>query len=130
MVASFETTSHAGQTASTVLLNINPNQNLSLDLDSSRYSNVLKPIIECMHYSPLDQALTMFGFVALVHLSKAFSSTNYNQSEGLITFDVDSHKTSISKVRFYMMLGFSSIDGLIDPESISSSEIIKMFYME
>lgn len=66
--------------------------------------------------------------VPLIHLTKAFSTTNYEQSEALITFRVDSHQTSISKSQFYKLLGFTVIDDLVDPESIPSSAIVAMFY--
>lgn len=92
MVASSETPSVAEQTASTVVLNIKPNQNLDLDLESSKYAEYLKPMIECLRYSPLAQALTMVESVLLIHLWKAFSTANYKHNEAMITFKVDSHK--------------------------------------
>lgn len=101
---------------------------MSLDLDSSRYSDVLKVMIKCLSYSPLAQALIIFESVPLVHLSKAYSSSNYSQIECSIDFEIDSNITSISKARFSRMLGFSSAKGLVHPESFSSFEIINMFY--
>ncbi|CAH1437860.1 unnamed protein product [Lactuca virosa] len=127
MAASSETPSVAKQTASTVMLNIKPNQNLALDLDSSKYVDSLNSMVERLRYSPLAQALTMAESVPLVHLSKAFSTTNYKQSEVMITFEIDSHKTSISKSRFCRLLGFTATDDLVNPETISSSAIIEMF---
>ena len=94
---SSETPSIAEQIGSTVMLNIKENQNLILDLNSSRYSDDLKLMIECQKYSHTAQALTMVKIVPLVHLSKAYSSAFYNQHEGVINFEIDSHKTSISK---------------------------------
>ncbi|CAI9261906.1 unnamed protein product [Lactuca saligna] len=82
MAASSETTSHAYKTASTILLNIKPNQNLALDLDSSHYSEVLKSLIECLCYSLLAQALTMSESVPLIHPSSVYSSANYMQNKG------------------------------------------------
>lgn len=66
--------------------------------------------------------------VSLVHLSKAFSTANYKQSEALITFEVDSHKASISKYRFCWLLGFTATDDLVNPESIPSFVIGEVFY--
>lgn len=128
MATSSETTSHAGQTASSVMLNIKPNQNLTLDLNSSQYSRALKPMIECLQYSRLAQALTMAESVPLIHLSRAYLSAIYNPNEGVITFDIDSNKTSVSKTRLCRMLEFSSKEGLVDPELISSAAIIEMFF--
>lgn len=56
------------------------------------------------------------------------SSSNYNPNEGVITSEVDSNKTSIFKNQFCRLLGFTAIESLVDPESISSSTIIEMFY--
>lgn len=128
MVGSSETTSFSDQFASMMMLNVKPQQNLTLDIDSSRYPEALRPMIECLRFSPLAQALTMAKSVPLVHLSKAYSTANYNQAEGVITFEVASHKTSISKSRFCRRLGFAITEGLVDPDSISSSTLIEMFY--
>lgn len=124
MVASSETLFVAEHSGSTVMLNIKANQNLILVLNSSRYSDELQPMIECMKYSPISQDLTMAESVPMVHFSQAFSSTFYNQNEGVITFELDSHKTFISKTRFCRLLGFSSAEDLVDPESISSAAIL------
>lgn len=69
----------------------------------------------------------MVKTMPLVHLSKAYSYAFYNQHEGVIIFEIDSHKTSISKTLFCWLLLFSSFEGLVNPESISSSSIIEMF---
>ncbi|CAI9271278.1 unnamed protein product [Lactuca saligna] len=121
MADSSETPFVFKQTGSTMMLNIKANQNPILDLKSSRYSDDLNPIIECLKYSPIAQALTMAETMSMVHLSKAYFSAFYNQNEGVINFESDSHKTSISKTQFCRLLGFSSSEGLVDPESIPSS---------
>ncbi|CAI9261652.1 unnamed protein product [Lactuca saligna] len=77
MVASSETPSVAKQTASTIMLNIKPNQNLVLDLESSKYTDSLKSMIEFLQYSLLAQALTMAESLPLIHLLKAFSTADY-----------------------------------------------------
>lgn len=128
MARSSETASFADESASVIMLNVKPNQNLILDLDSSRYIEALRPMIECLRFLPLAQALTISESVPLIHLSKAYSSANYSQYEGVIHFKVASHKTSISKSLFYILLGFASFEGLVDPESISASTHIDMFY--
>lgn len=128
MAASTKTTSFVDQSTSVIMMNIKSGQNLILDLDASRYNEVLKPMIECLRYSLLVQALTMAGTILLVHLSKAFSSATYNQREGVIHFEVASNKTSISKSHFCKILGLSTTVELVDPESISIIALIDMFY--
>lgn len=49
-------------------------------------------------------------------------------SRNHITFEVASHKTSISKAHFCKRLGFTATEGHVDPESISSSVPIEMFF--
>ncbi|CAI9266356.1 unnamed protein product [Lactuca saligna] len=126
---SSKTPSITEQTASSVMLNIKPNQNLILDLDSSKYADSLKHMIECLRYSPLVQPLMMDENVPLVHLFKAFSIASYQHSEAMITFEVDSHKTSISKARSSRMQGIYSTVVVVYLESISSSTILEMFYL-
>ena len=70
----------------------------------------------------------MVESVPLVHLSKAYSSAIYCQQDGVIHFEVASHKSSISKARFCKLLGFASTEGLMDTESISSIALIEIFY--
>ncbi|CAI9296681.1 unnamed protein product [Lactuca saligna] len=88
MTASTHITSFADQSTSMIMLNIKLGQNLILDLDASCYNELLYPMIECLRYSPLVQALTMAYSLPLVHLSKAYSSVNYSQSEELIHFEI------------------------------------------
>lgn len=110
------------------MLNIKPNQNWSLAMNSSRYTEGLKPLIECLSYSPLYQALNLGEYVPLVHLPKAYSSTNHNPNDRVITFDIESYKTSISKTQFSSMLGLTSTEVPVDPKSISSTATIKMLF--
>lgn len=125
---SSETPSVAEQMAKSTLLNIKPNQNLILDLDSSKYVVSLQPLIECLRLSPLAPTLTMAENVRLVHLSKAFSTVGYQEGEVIIMFDIGTQKTSIAKSRFSQLQGFSQHGDLVDPECISSSAILEMFY--
>ncbi|CAI9281062.1 unnamed protein product [Lactuca saligna] len=70
----------------------------------------------------------MAKHVPLVRLSKAFSTASYQQHESVITYEIDSHKTSISMSRFSQLLGFSQARDLTDSDSISSSATQEMFY--
>ncbi|CAI9275026.1 unnamed protein product [Lactuca saligna] len=128
MAGSSETTSFADQSTSVVMLNVKPSQNLILDLTASCYNESLRSIIECLHFSPLDQALTMVESISLIHLSKAFSTLSYVLADDVINFEIDSKKSSINKARFCRMLGFGTSEGPVDPALISSFGLIHMFY--
>ncbi|CAI9283282.1 unnamed protein product [Lactuca saligna] len=110
------------------MLNLNPDQNLILDLDSTRYNETLRPMIECLKYSPLAQALTMVESIPMVHLSKAYSFATYIQAYEIIISEVAMSRTSINKARFCKMIGLDSSEYLVDPDLISSIDPINMFY--
>lgn len=128
MVGSNETTTFADHSTSEIMLNIKTGQNLILDLKASRYNEALKPMIKCLRYSLLAQSLTMEDNVPLVHLSKAYSYGTYSQQEGVIQFEVASHKTSISKPSLCIILGLSTTEALVDPKSILVSALINMLF--
>ncbi|CAI9294353.1 unnamed protein product [Lactuca saligna] len=98
------------------MMNLNPSQNLILDLDSSRYNDPLKLMIECLWFSPIAQALTMAYTIPLVYLSKVYSCATYTQADGIITFEVTTNKTLINKARFCRMLWLDSSEDLVDPD--------------
>ncbi|CAI9261653.1 unnamed protein product [Lactuca saligna] len=87
------------------MLSVKPSQNLILDLHSSRYNEPLKPMIECLQFSLIAQALIMVDSIPLFHLSKAYSFATYLQPDGLITFkkpntkDQKDNETSTSKYK-------------------------------
>ncbi|CAI9263712.1 unnamed protein product [Lactuca saligna] len=128
MAGSSETTSSADQSTSFIMLNLKPCQNHILDLDSSRYNEPLRPMVECLRYSPLAQALIMVESIPLVHLSKAYSSATYIKVDGVITFKVATNMTSINKAYLCRMLGIELSEVLVDPDSDSSIDLINMFY--
>ena len=128
MAASSKTPYVVEQMAHSTLLNIKANQNLILDLDPTKYDAFIQPLIECLRYSPLLISLTKTENVPLVHLSKAYSTASYQQREEMITFEVDKTKTHITKSRLCTLLGLPQGCDLINPESISNSTILEMFY--
>ncbi|CAI9264710.1 unnamed protein product [Lactuca saligna] len=83
-----------------------------------------------MRHSLVDHALSMIENVPLIHLSKAFSTARYLESGSIITFEVGTQQTSITKAGFSQLLGFPASRDLIDPESISSSSILEMFFQK
>lgn len=107
-----------------MMLNVMPRENLTSDLDSSCYNEALRSMIECLRFSPLAQALTMAESILMVHFSKAYSFAIYSQLDGVVHFEVTSHKSLISNACFCILLGFASTDGLMDPDSISSTALI------
>lgn len=127
-MASFENVSFIDQSASVIMLNIKPNQNLIVDLDESHYNALIKHLIECLRFSPLMKVMTMHEDVSLMHLSKAYSTAIYNKTEEIINFEVSSHKTSITKSNFCKLLGLVSCDVGVDPESIPATSLIDMFF--
>lgn len=118
MAASSETPSATDQTTSSGLLSININQNLILDIYSFKYDEFLQLLIECPRYSPLAPTLSMIENAPLVHLSTTFSTSRYQESGSIITFEVGSQHTSIIKSRLSRLIGFPSSRDFVDPESI------------
>lgn len=58
----------------------------------------------------------------------AYSTASYQKGEELISFQIHNHKTQITKSRFYNLLGLPQGRDLIDPESVSNSALLEMFY--
>lgn len=86
------------------------------------------PISECLKYSLLTIALTQRENVHLSILSKAYTSANYVKDEKKIYFYIQNHTTSISKSRFYTLLGLPQIEDMINLETISNAALLEMFY--
>ncbi|CAI9281339.1 unnamed protein product [Lactuca saligna] len=82
-----ETPYAADQSASSWLLGINANHNLILDLDPPKYDAFLQTLIECLRYSPLATTLSKTENVHLALLSKAYSTTRYEESGVVINFE-------------------------------------------
>lgn len=99
-MASSEIVSFEDQSSSVIISNIKATQNLIVDLDASRYNALIKPLIECLRFSPLMKVMTMYEDVPLIHLSKAYSMSIYNKYDEIVSYEVSSHKTSISKANF------------------------------
>lgn len=99
-----------------------------IDLGPLKYDNYLLPIVECLKYSPLVSALTKIDSVPMSLLSKAYSSASYIKEKQRITFEVHNRKTSITKSRFFSVTGLAQTDDMIDPESVTNSSVLEMFY--
>lgn len=70
----------------------------------------------------------MAELIPLFNPSKAYSSVTYIQADEIITFEVSTNRTSINKGQFCTMLGLDSFEGLVDWNSISSTDLVNMFY--
>ncbi|CAI9281376.1 unnamed protein product [Lactuca saligna] len=127
MASSSNTPSATDQTDSSGLLSLNPNQNLILDHDPSKYEAFLHPLIECLGHSPVAQALSMTENVPFIHLSNAFTTTRYQESRSIITFKVGFVQTSTTKACFSRLLRVPVSRDLIDLKSASSSVVLEMF---
>ncbi|CAI9284802.1 unnamed protein product [Lactuca saligna] len=64
------------QTAHSTLLTVKPNQLMIVDIEPYKYEPYLRPIFECLKYSPLVHALTKMEDVPITLLSKAYSSAS------------------------------------------------------
>lgn len=76
------------QTASTVMLKFKVNQNLVADLEASKYNPTIRLLIECLKYSTLMKALSIFEKVPLSYLSEAYSTAIYHNTQEVINFEV------------------------------------------
>ena len=116
------------QTASSSLLTIKPNQNLIIDLNPFLYDPYMLQVVECLKYSPLMIAITQVESVLMSLLSQVYTTTSYDKSKERIFFEIFNHKTSVSRVRFCSMLSLASDDSLVNPDSISTTQLFTMFY--
>lgn len=115
------------QIASTAMLKIKFVHNLVADLEALKYNPNIRPLKECLKYSPLMKVLSMFEKVPLFLLSQAYSTAIYHSTEEVINYDVLGHKTSISKVHFCKLLGFYSYPDVIHPDSVAIYRLFTMF---
>ncbi|CAI9303778.1 unnamed protein product [Lactuca saligna] len=107
MIGSSENMPFVNQSASMIMLSVNPNQNMIIDLNTTHYNALLHPMIKCLKLSPLMKALIMVDELPLVCMSRAYSSAIYNIQDEVINFEVANHKTSINKPNFCKLLGLA-----------------------
>ncbi|KAI3515992.1 hypothetical protein L1887_14899 [Cichorium endivia] len=85
-------------------------------------------MIECLKYSRLSKALTASASVPISLLSAAYSTAFYNKAGEMVTFEVGSVKTKISKSRFGKLLGFTDTADMVDPESLQPVTLPRLIY--
>ncbi|KAL4554680.1 hypothetical protein LXL04_037282 [Taraxacum kok-saghyz] len=103
-------------------------QNCYADFDHTKYPSGLQIIIEFLKSSILNKALTVHAVVSHKALTKAYSSAKYNSAKNIVEFDLETGKrTTITKTAFTKLLGLSIDPALIDPDTISSSDMIYTF---
>ncbi|KAL4579731.1 hypothetical protein LXL04_015895 [Taraxacum kok-saghyz] len=103
-------------------------QNCYADLDYTKYPPTLHVLIEFLKSSVLNKALTAHAVISRKALTKAYSSAKYNSTKNIVEFDLESGKrTAITKTAFTKLLNLSIDQALIDPDKVSSADMIHAF---
>lgn len=116
------------QFASTITLVVKQNQNLIVDLDFSKYPKVGQPLIVCLNHSVLRKALVYYEEVPLSALILAYSTSNYNKSTYVMSFDIQGKKAVISKASFCKLLGLPVGEGYSNPDHVSYANMLKVLH--
>ncbi|KAL7592742.1 hypothetical protein Lser_V15G34731 [Lactuca serriola] len=123
-----ESSSVQDTSARSNLLTIKPQQNLIIDLTPVIYEPYMLYVVKCLKYSPLVDALTKVEVVPMTFLSYIYSTTYYDKVAERIHFDIHNEKTSISKNRLCALIGLAHEPTLVNPDSITTSQLFSMFY--
>ena len=103
-------------------------QNCIANLDYTSYPASLQIIIAFLKSSVLNTALTAHANVSRKALTRAYTTSKYNTAKNVMEFELEIGKrTSISKISFTKLLNLSTEPALMDPDSISSSDMLKTF---
>ena len=103
-------------------------QNCSANLDYTRYPESIQILIEYLRSSVLNRALTAQASVSIKSLTRAYTTSKYNSAKNVVEFELETgFKTAISKTCFTKLLNLSTDKYLNDPDSVSSSDMIKTF---
>ncbi|KAL7589612.1 hypothetical protein Lser_V15G41251 [Lactuca serriola] len=116
------------QTATSSLLTIKPNQNMIIELTPFVYDSYMLYVVECLKYSPLVFALTQVEAVPMSLLSQVYSSATYDRNKDRIYFTIHDKKSSISKAKFYSILGLAVDSSIISPDFITTAQLFTMMY--
>ena len=104
------------------------NQNCSANLDYTRYPESLHMMIAFLKSSVLNKALTAHAQVSIKALTKAYTTSKYNSAKEVVEFELESGiRTAISKSSFTKLLNLSTDPHLIDPDLVSSVDMINTF---
>ena len=103
-------------------------QNCCANLDYNRYPESLHILIEFLKSSDLNTALTAHAKVSMKALTKAYTTSKYNTAKNVVEFELETGiRTAISKLSFTKLLNISIEPALMDPDKISSSDMINTF---
>lgn len=105
MVSSFDRVSFMDLTTSSITLTVKQNEILINDLDASKYPIVVQQLIKCLNYLILKKELAHHEDVLLSALILTFSTTSYSKSLDVMNFEVQGHKTRVSKANFFKLSG-------------------------
>ena len=103
-------------------------QNCYADLDHTKYPEPLHILIVFLRSSVLNTALTAHARVSTKALTKAYTTSKYNTSKNVVEFELETGvRTAISKTSFTRLLNLTTEAIPIDPDAISSSDMINTF---
>ena len=103
-------------------------QNCSAVLDYTQYPESLHVMFEFLKSSVLKKALTAQADVSIKALTKAYTTSKYNSAKNVVEFELEmGTRTAISKSSFTKLLNLSTDQALIDPDKISSADMINVF---
>lgn len=74
-------------------------------MDASKYPIVVQQLIKCLNYLILKKELAHHEDVLLSALILTFSTTSYSKSLDVMNFEVQGHKTRVSKANFFKLSG-------------------------
>ena len=105
-------------------------QNCYADLDHTKYPEPLHVLIEFLKSSVLNTALTAHARVSMKALTQAYTTSKFNSTKNVIEFELETRvRTAISKSSFTRLLNLTTEATPIDPDTISSSDMINTFNM-
>lgn len=85
-------------------------------------------MIESQNHLILKKSLTHHEEVPLLTIILAYNIVTYNKKMDLMKFDVQGHKTDITKTTFCKLLRLRTSDGYSNHDLFSSSSIIKVYH--
>ena len=94
----------------------------------TRYPESLQNLIEFLRSYVLYTALTAQASVSIKSLTRAYTTSKYNSAKNVVEFELETGiRTAISKTSFTKLLNLSTDPHLIDPDTVSSPDMIRTF---
>ena len=103
-------------------------QNCYAVLDYTKYPETLHVLMEYLKSSVLNTTLTAHARVSMKALTQAYTTSKYNTTKNVVEFELETGvRTGISKTAFTRLLNLNTEAIPIDPDAISSSDMINTF---